>query len=402
MPGHYLALTPDINAARIEGPGESSLILGGAAMTGLGTAVAAAAATVSASVSTLAAAGWTGASGVSTAASFAPNVAWMSTHAAKLAAIGTKHVAFAQAYRTANLMIPKVPLVAENQFEHITLQATNFMGINGIPIAANRGVYQGYWTAAGTAMNTYEAIGAMESVPIPAEPPPPITTMGIGMLSSAISTGVSLGVGAAQGAMNAATSGIGAATTGAGTAAALGPAATGLAGTNSGSTGANGQPATTGTAGKAGASQQLTSLLPQASQAASQIPQVLGAAPQAVTEAVSGPGQAVMGPLQGLLTGGSGLGAPPTGAGMSGMYPGSGLANATGSGARSASKSAGLTRPAVWVAAAAGALRCPADGGVVLTLWASAPPRPLRWAVYVRWPVERTSAAVRSAAGWGR
>lgn len=348
MPGQYLALTPDINAARIEGPGEGSLLAGGAAMTALGGAVAAAAATVSASVSTLAAAGWTGPSGVSTAASFAPNVAWMSEHAAKCAAIGAKHIAFAEAYRTANLMIPKVPVVAENQAEHIALQMSNVLGINGMPIAINRGVYQSYWTAAGTAMNAFESVGTMEATPIPAEPPPPITSMGVGMLSSAISTGVSTGVGIAQGAMQAATSGI-SALTGAGTAAAgaVAPAAAQAAGTNPGAVGANGTPGTPGTAGKADAGQQLTSLLPQAAQAAGQLPQALGSAPQAATQAFSGPGQALMGPLQNLMTGGSGLGSPMSAGtgGLGGMYPG-GLANAADSGARSASRSAGLTRSA--------------------------------------------------------
>lgn len=350
MPGQYLALTPDINALRIEGPGEGSLLAGGAAMTALGGAVAAAAATVSASVSTLAAAGWTGPSGVSTAASFAPNVAWMSEHAAKCAAIGAKHIAFAEAYRTANLMIPKVPVVAENQAEHMALQGSNILGINGMPIAINRGVYQSYWTAAGTAMNAFESVGTMEATPIPAEPPPPITSMGVGMLSSAISTGVSAGVGIAQGAMQAATTGL-SAMTGAGTAAAgaVAPAAAQAAGTNPGSVGANGTPGTPGTAGKADGGQQLTSLLPQAMQAATQLPQAATQLPQAATQAFSGGQQAFMGPLQSLMTGGSGAGGTPMGAGMnglSGMYPG-GLANAAGeSGARSASSSAGLTRSA--------------------------------------------------------
>lgn len=349
MAAEYLALTPDVNAARIEGPGESSLLAGGAAMTALGTAVATAAATVSASVSTLAASGWTGPSGLSTAASFAPNVAWMSEHAAKCATIGAKHVAFAEAYRTANLMIPKVPVVAENQAEHMALQASNILGINGLPIAINRGVYQAYWTAAGSAMNAFESVGTMASTPIPAEPPPPITSMGIGMLSSAISTGVSAGVGLAQGAMQAATTGLGA-MTGAGSAAAgaVAPAAAQAAGTSSGGVGANGQAGSPGTAGKADGG-QLTSLLSSAPQALGQIPQALGSLPQGATQALSGPTQALMGPLQSMMSGGSGLGGgAPMGAGMnglSGMYPG-GLANAGESGGRSASSSGGLTRSA--------------------------------------------------------
>ena len=352
MPG-YMALIPDINAARIEGPGEGSLMAAGAAMNGLGAAIEVAADSVTASVATLSSVGWTGPSGASTAAAFIPNGAWMREHSAKCMAIGAKHIAFAEAYRAANLMIPKVPVVAENQSEHVMLQASNIFGVNGAAIAANRAVYQAMWTAAGTAMDTYSSVGAVESTPIPAEPPIPITSMGIGMIASAVSTGVETGVGLAQGAMNGAASGLSAMTgagTAAGTAAAssAGPAAAQALGLN-GTTGANGQAPGTPTAGKDVDAQQLTSLLGQAPQALAQVPQALGQAPQAFTQAVSGPSQAVMGPLQNLMTsGGSGLGGAPTGAGLnglSGLYPGS-LANAADAAERSAARSAGLTRSA--------------------------------------------------------
>lgn len=349
MPGQYMALPPDINAARIEGPGEASILASGVAMNALGAAVTAAAATVTSSVATLAAAGWTGPTGVSTAASFAPNIGWMAEQAVKCEAIGAKQITFAQAYRTANLMIPKVPVVAENQTEHGVLQATNFLGINTASIAANRATYQSYWTAAGVAMNSFETVGTVQAAPIPAEPPPPITSMGVGMLAAGVSTGVSAGVGVAQAAMSAATGGLGA-MTGMGTAAAsaLGPAAAKAAGT----TGA-GSPAGSPGAGKAAGTpggteaQQLTSLLGQSPQALSQLPQALGSAPSAATQAFSGPGQAVMGPLQSLMSaGGSGLGAPTTGVnGVGGMYPGS-MGGAVEAGSRSAANSAGLTRSA--------------------------------------------------------
>ncbi len=326
------------------------MLASGAAMNALGAAMAATAGAVSGAVSTLAAAGWTGPSGASTAASFAPNVGWMSAQAAKMAAIGATQIAFAEAYRAANVMIPKVPVVAENQTEHGVLQATNFLGINGGAIAANRTAYAGMWTAAGTAMNTYEAVGMAESTPIPVEPPTPITSRGVGMITAGASTGAQLGVGLAQGAMNAATSGLSTLTGAGTTAASAAPAAAQAAGTpaTGGPMGTGGQPpAATAKSGAEG--QQLTSLLGQLPQAAGQLPQALGSAPSAATQAFSGPGQAVMGPLQSLMTaGGSGMGAPAgTGvSGLSGMYPGSLASAANDAGGRSPSKSAGLTRSA--------------------------------------------------------
>jgi hypothetical protein len=284
----------------------------------------------------------------------------MGETAAQVAAIGAKHVAFGQAYRTAWASIPKLVMVDENQVEHMTLQATNFLGINTGAIAANRGVYTDYWATAGTVMNTWEAVGAVESEPMPAAVPPPITTGATDLLSLGISLGTQLGSGLASGAMNSATSGLDAL---GGVSAGVSGAATGLAsatgstaGANPGSASGAAQPGASPAAkAPAGADQQMTSLLAQLPQAAGSASQSLGSSPtQGATQALSGPTQTLMGPLQSLMsTGGTGLsnGANPiSGTGLSGIggLPAAGVpgTGSGGDGKRSVARSAGLMRSA--------------------------------------------------------
>jgi PPE-repeat protein len=354
--GQYLALPPDVNAARIIGPGEGSMIAAGAASTALGATMVAVHAGVTAAVATLNTVGWTGSSGVSTAAAFVPHLATMAVNATNFDAIGTKLLAHAEAYRAAFLAITPLAAVTENQAEHITLQTTNFMGINAMPIAVNRGVYHSMWTDSGMAMNSYDSLGSAASTPLPATPPPPITAgMAAGLATTGISMGLQLGAGVMQGAMSAAQSGLGTFSGVASGAASTAPAAAQALGASTGTgTGGVGQPANPAHAASASdPTQQLMPLLSQGAQAAGQIPQALGSAPSALTSAGQGPMQAIMGPLQGLMTGGSGLGGTPAGAtglgglnGLSGMYPGGLAASGAESGGRSASRSVGLMRSA--------------------------------------------------------
>ncbi len=354
--GQYMAMPPEFHASRIiAGTGPGPLIAAGAAAVELGTTLAAVAGNVSAALAALGS-GWMGPSGLSTVASFGPHVGAMLANVTALNASGANHLAFAEGYTAARLAIPQLPHVLENQAEHMTLQATNIMGINAMPIAINRGIYTGMWTDAGMAMNSYDALGTASSTPVPATPPPPITSgMAVGLATSGVSMGLQVGSGVMQGAMNAAETGLGTFSGVASGAAGTAPAATQAMGSNTGTTaGGTGPPGNPALAAKAGdPSQQLTPLLAQGAQAAGQIPQALGSAPSAITSAGEGPVQAIMGPLQGMMTGGSGLGGTPASAGglnglsgLSGMYPGGLGTGGADSGGRSASKSIGLTRSA--------------------------------------------------------
>ncbi len=343
----YPLLPPDVNSARLNGgPGVGSQLLSATTYETLGAVVTDAAAELTASLTFLAAAGWQGPTGAAAAASFLPHAAWMVQEAATLVKTGASQTAAAAAFQAAVLATPTVPNIAENQLEHVTLQSTNILGINTIPIASNRTMYGTMWTEAGAAMEGYQAAGATAAVPLPATVPPPVTT-GAGAISTAVGIGISAATGGAVAAMSAAGtvgSAAGGAASAAGTVAPL--AAQAGQGAQAAKGGTMAPPGTPGTAtpGKEDPMAQLTQLASSAPQAASSLPQA-AQAPLQAGQGVISQGQGLISPLQSAMSG-SGLGSPAT-PGMGGMNPGM-MPNAFGNhqAERSAIKPAGVTRGA--------------------------------------------------------
>jgi PPE-repeat protein len=356
------AMPPELNTARLMfGAGSMPMLQAAAGWEAFAIELETQADELAGSLAALTSA-WSGTASERAVAATMPMVVWLRTVSAQALKRAAQATAQASSYDAAMVTTPPIPEIEANHVTHAVLEATNFLGINTVPIGVNEFDYfVRMWNQAAGAMDVYAAETALNILFEPIMPMKPIVIPGVGEASAGAALGQAAAMTAGAVARETAIAHVGAQATVESAGLQTGRAA---AQANQMATTAEGQAQRTQNAQQFGQQDQMQQGAQQGMQmgmqVASQLGSTLGQLPQQASQMVMQPMQQLTQPLQqvsSMFSQMGGLGGDK-GAQM-GLIGASPLSNHPLAGGSGAGAGAGLVRAASLPGAGGTAARTP-------------------------------------------
>ncbi|OBB48480.1 PPE family protein [Mycobacterium sp. 852002-51961_SCH5331710] len=184
------ALPPEFNTARLmAGAGAAPMLQAAAGWEALAISLETQADELAASLAALTSV-WSGSASERVVAATMPMIAWLRTVSAQAMKRALQATAQANSYSQAMATTPPLPEIEQNHITHGVLEATNFLGVNTVPIGVNEFDYfVRMWNQAAGAMDLYQAETALNLLFEPIMPPKPIVIPGVAAGGAAMATG---------------------------------------------------------------------------------------------------------------------------------------------------------------------------------------------------------------------
>ncbi|MGA5543175.1 PPE family protein [Mycobacterium sp. NPDC051198] len=181
VPPTWFALPPEVNTARLMvGAGPAPMLQAATGWEGLAILLETQADELAGALANLTSV-WSGAASERAVSATMPMILWLRTMAMQAQKRALQAGAQASSYTLALTTTPPIPEIEQNHVTTATLNATNFLGINTVPIAVNEMDYWvRMWNQAADAMEAYHAATTVNLLFEPIMPMTPIVLPGVG------------------------------------------------------------------------------------------------------------------------------------------------------------------------------------------------------------------------------